>query len=288
MKKIELLTVMASAAMFFSIAHAVEWKGLDEASWYSGPKLTAEDLAGKVVLVDNWGVYCGPCRASLPRIEQIWKSFKSKPFMLVGSHCQGREDEKVAELVKENKLTYPMYERFSLANDAPSFSGIPFIYVVNHRGKVVYAGHSDREATVAVVDALGKVDADFILCDDIVFRKYKVLGKKIVFGKSVRDAVKLLKADIAKAEAKGARPPVIEKAQEAQEILKSLANSQSEIKEEIAHLKTENPPKALKLAKMYMTTFPDDAAAYKADIAAMTAAAKAFEAEQKAKAKTAQ
>ena len=70
---------------------AVEWQGLSAENWYSGRKLAPSDLLGKVVLVDEWGVDCGPCRALLPKMEKIWQTFKSKPFILIGSHCQGRQ-----------------------------------------------------------------------------------------------------------------------------------------------------------------------------------------------------
>ena len=41
-------------------------------------------LCGKVVLVDRWGFRCPPCRALLPRVEEIWQSFKTKPFVVLG------------------------------------------------------------------------------------------------------------------------------------------------------------------------------------------------------------
>ena len=136
MKK--LMAVVFSAGLALA-AQAVGWKGLGEGNYYAGPKVTEADLAGKVVLVDCWGVGCPPCRALLPRMEEIWKSFRSKPFVLLGSHRQGRQPEKVDALVKANKLTYPQYDGAGIAEGEPSFRGIPFLYVVNHRGKVVYS-----------------------------------------------------------------------------------------------------------------------------------------------------
>ena len=112
MKK--LMAVVFSAGLALA-AQAVGWKGLGEGNYYAGPKVTEADLAGKVVLVDCWGVGCPPCRALLPRMEEIWKSFRSKPFVLLGSHRQGRQPEKVAALVKANKLTYPQYDGAGIA-----------------------------------------------------------------------------------------------------------------------------------------------------------------------------
>ena len=84
MKKVLLLTVVFVALS----VNAVSWKGLGESNWYSGPKITEADLAGKVVMVDKWGVFCPPCRALLPKMQEVWQSFKGKNFVLIGGHCQ--------------------------------------------------------------------------------------------------------------------------------------------------------------------------------------------------------
>ena len=83
-----------------SASAAAEWRGLEKENWCSGLTLTPEKLKGKVVLVERWGVHCPPCRRSLPHIEAIWKKFRGKPFAIIGSHCQGYDRERIAELVK--------------------------------------------------------------------------------------------------------------------------------------------------------------------------------------------
>jgi len=244
------------------VLHAATWVNLDEAHHYSGPSLTEKDLVGKVVMVDNWGVKCPPCRASLPRIEEIWKSFKSKPFVLVGSHCQGKSDEKVKELVTANGLTYPMYERVGLAEGAPEFNAIPFIYVVNHRGRVVYSGHSDREATEALVTAIADVGQPISLVSGVTLpKRYKSFSKKMRLGATIAGDVKKLEKEAA---GKNARM-----AEEAKAILEAIEKTRGEVREEIAAVKARNPEEALKLMKDYAKTWPKEGAEYKTDIAAL-------------------
>jgi len=261
---------------------AETWRGLDESNHYSGPKLTENYLEGKVVLVDCWGVNCPPCRALLPRIEQIWQSFKHKPFVLVGSHCQARSVDRVAELVKENKLSYPMYQNFGLAQGEPSFNAIPFLYVVNHRGKVVFFGRDERAATEAVVNALAAIDAPPSILGDVVLAKYKALEKQLVLGKNIKNHLKKLEADIKKAESKSASPMAKAMAEEAKEMLDAIKSAKTDVKDEIEYLKKKNPPKALAAIKAYMVTFPEEGAEYKEQIPEVTAAAKEFAAAQKA------
>lgn len=279
MKKHFLTTVFCAACI---TGLAGTWRGLDDSNHYSGPKLTESSLDGKVVLVDCWGVNCPPCRALLPRVEQIWQSFKHKPFVLVGSHCQGRSAERVAELVKEHKLSYPIYQGFGLAQGEPSFNAIPFLYVVNHRGKVVFFGRDERAATEAVVNALGAIDAPPSILGDVVLAKYKALEKQLVLGKNIKNHLKKLEADIKKAESKSASPMAKAMAEEAKEILDAIKSAKTDVKDEIEYLKKKNPPKALAAIKAYMVTFPEEGAEYKEQIPEVTAAAKEFAAAQKA------
>ena len=139
---------------------AVEWKNVDADHYRGGRKASSGYLQGKVVLVDRWGVGCPPCRALLPRVEALWKSFKSKPFVVLGGHCAGWGDaEGIKKLIDQNGLTYPMYEDAGLAQGEPSFNAIPFLYVVDETGRVVSSGHDERDATQAVVTALTDMES---------------------------------------------------------------------------------------------------------------------------------
>lgn len=146
--------------MAVSLAQAVEWKNVDAEHYLGGRKASAGYLQGKVVLVDRWGAKCPPCRALLPRVEEIWQSFKTKPLVILGGHCKGWGDaEEVKALIEENKLSYPVYEDAGLASGEPKFSAIPFLYVVDETGKVVYLGRDERTATQAIVMALTDMES---------------------------------------------------------------------------------------------------------------------------------
>ena len=146
--------------MAVSLAQAVEWKNIDADHHLGGRKASAGYLQGKVVLVDRWGAHCPPCRALLPRVEEIWQSFKTKPLVILGGHCKGwGSAEEVKVLIDENKLTYPVYEDAGLATGEPKFDAIPFLYVVDETGKVVYLGRDERNATQAIVTALTDMEA---------------------------------------------------------------------------------------------------------------------------------
>lgn len=149
------MTVMAAVT-----ASAAEWKNVDAEHYLGGRKASAGYLQGKVVLVDRWGLKCPPCRALLPRVEEIWRSFKTKPFVVLGGHCKGWGDaEGIKKLIAENGLTYAVYEDAGLAVGEPEFDAIPFLYVVDETGSVVYMGRDERAATQAVVQALTDLES---------------------------------------------------------------------------------------------------------------------------------
>ena len=269
------------------VAFADLWRGLDEANHYSGPLVTEADLLGKVVLVDEWGVRCPPCRALLPGMESLWSAYKSKPFVLLGSHRQGHQPDQVKELVKANKLTYPIYERAGLVGEPSGDGRLPFMYVVNHRGKVVYAGRSHQEATQAVVEALMKIGAPPNLVDGVAFKKYKAIEKQLVLGKPLKGPMAKLAGDVKKAQSKTASAALKEQAEEAEEILEAIQKGRDDIKEEIETLKQTNPPEAVKLIGLFMKSFPAEGADYKEQLPELIAKAKEFAAAEKARAKDA-
>ncbi len=282
MKKGLLLVACVLSAHILS---AAQWKGFSDASYYSGPKITEADLQGKVVLVDLWGVNCPPCRAMLPQIEKIWQSFKSKPFYVIGAHSQGRKEAEVKELVKKNKLTYPIYDFAGLVG-APSSNGLPFLYVVNHRGRVVYSGRDEKAATEAIVNALGVLSTGVSsLVGDVSLKHYKSLEKQLVLGKSIKSHIKKLEGDIKKANGKMANAQAKAKADEAEQILRAIDTAKKDAKDEIQALMTSNPAKAIKLIGDFAKTFPDDGATFKEKIPELKEKAAEMKAAEKAKAK---
>ena len=229
--------------------HAVEWRGLD--NQISGPKLTAADLEGKVVLVDEWGTHCGPCLALLPRMEQLWRAYRSKPFILLGSERQGSNADEIKKVVRDNNLTYPVFSGAGLASGEPNNGGgIPVLYVVNARGKVIYAGRDERAATAAFVDALSTPVAAEGLLGDVEPKIFKTLCASLAFGRSVETAMKRWKSA---AEGRDA-----EKAKEAKALLQAITEARDEQCRVIERELKTRPCAAAGRIKAFAKTWPSD------------------------------
>ena len=255
LSRIRKIAMVAALFAAFPACAAVEWRGIEKDNWCSGPMLTPEKLKGKVVLVDRWGVRCPPCRRSLPHIEALWKKFRRKPFVIIGSHCQGNERERIAELVKENGLTYSIYLNASFA-DEPSFSGIPFYYLVTPQGKVVYQGlgFSDskaKELEDAVAAALAKIPSIDSLCGGVEVVHFKQDAAKLVLGKNVESVVARLKSAASK------NGP---KAEEAKALVDAVEGARNELKDEIRGNAKTRPGLALMQLETLVKTWPSEKA----------------------------
>ena len=282
MKKV--LGILILTCLSFA-ACGVTWQGLSNESHHFGAKLTEADLSGKVVMGMCWGANHPPSRVLLPRMEQIWQLLKDKPFVFVASSRQGCAD-RIGGLVKKHNLTFPIYERFGLPQferigihqGDPRLPRMPYYFVVDHRGSVVYSGKDMNAAIDAAVSAIagagGGSDGVVSLTGKIELKAYKSMESQLVFGKKIKDIVVKLEADAKKGGEKSAKPAIKVRAQEASAILEAIDVAKTVARAEINFAKKQDPAKALKLIKYFSVTFPDDAAEFKADIPVLTAEAK--------------
>lgn len=73
-----------------------------------GQTVTLESLTGKVVLVDFWATWCGPCREALPRMKEIARKFQGQPFVVV-SISMDKDDAKWKDFIAHNGMTWMQY-----------------------------------------------------------------------------------------------------------------------------------------------------------------------------------
>lgn len=251
------LCLIASA-----IAHGESmWTGLTPENHKAGPEIAEFDLLGKIVLVTS--------DLAEKRVDEIWAKFKTKRFMVVGT-IQGAVSAASLE-----KKTYPVYKGFALAAGAPKDK----YYVVNHRGKVIFSGATDREATEAVVNAITDLTVPPSLTGSTILRgKFKAYEKKLVLGKNVKNDVKALEAMVKKGTGKTATKVQVDDADVAKDLLTAINDAKGELKEEIELAKKFNPEEAIKLIKDFQKTFPDEGKEYKEALVELAAKAKEFKA----------
>jgi thiol-disulfide isomerase/thioredoxin len=73
-----------------------------------GQRISMDGLAGKVVLIDFWATWCGPCREALPHIKSISKKFDGQPLVILSVSLDA-DDAKWQEFVEKNGMTWMQY-----------------------------------------------------------------------------------------------------------------------------------------------------------------------------------
>jgi thiol-disulfide isomerase/thioredoxin len=97
-----------------------------------------DELAGKVVVVEEWGVNCPPCIASLPKLAKLAQSNEKKGLVVVGMERQNSPKEAILKVLKTAKVKYPVMA----GGSAPgSTGGIPHVCVFDTTGKLVWNGN---------------------------------------------------------------------------------------------------------------------------------------------------
>ena len=96
-------------------------------TFIDGSEYKAEDYAGKVVLIDFWATWCGPCCAELPNVKKAYADYHDKGFEIIGVTCDKPEKEvEFKEFLKENEITWKqMFDEKAVVPDQQTKDGKP-------------------------------------------------------------------------------------------------------------------------------------------------------------------
>ena len=105
----------------------------------AGDTVKLTDLEGKVVLLDFWAVWCGPCRKSMPFFQELQDKYGQEGLEVIGVHVDDRmpSSEEVATYLEKLGVTYTNVVSTVDTDDEFMIFAMPTTYVIDQTGIIV-------------------------------------------------------------------------------------------------------------------------------------------------------
>jgi len=114
----------------------------------SGGTVQLSKLRGKIVAVNFWATWCGPCRAEIPGMIDVYEKYKGKGFEIVGISVDRDGWSVINPFVRKMKITYPVVLGGGDVTDAyGGIDAIPTTFFVDRKGHVLmrHVGYMSKD-----------------------------------------------------------------------------------------------------------------------------------------------
>jgi len=101
-----------------------------------GQEIILSKLRGKVVLLDFWATWCGPCKESIPHLVQIYKTYQQKGLEVIGMNVDRGDVNGVHRFVKSMDIPYPVIITPDEVGRNYGVAGIPTTILIDKQGKI--------------------------------------------------------------------------------------------------------------------------------------------------------
>ncbi len=102
-----------------------------------GKTVAMKDLANKVVIVDFWATWCGPCREEIPHLNKLYAELKGKGLEIVGISMDVDGTDAVKDFAREFRIQYPIVlGDEKIAEEFGGIIGLPTTFIIDRQGNV--------------------------------------------------------------------------------------------------------------------------------------------------------
>ena len=128
----------------------------------AGKTHTDKTLRGRVVLIDFWATWCGPCKKAAPVMQALHTKYGKKGLTVIGANVEGIEGD-ASKLVKDYRATHKYTYTFTVGNEDLGskwkVEGIPTFILVDKKGvvRIIQTGTDpgwDKRMEKAIASAL--------------------------------------------------------------------------------------------------------------------------------------
>ena len=110
-----------------------------EAKSVDGQSISLQKYKGKVVLLDFWATWCGPCLTEMPKIQAAYDKYHAQGFEIIGVSLD-RKKEDLTSFLKDKKMAWPQIydgpDQKTRVSDLYAPKGIPFLVLIGRNGKI--------------------------------------------------------------------------------------------------------------------------------------------------------
>jgi len=103
----------------------------------NGNQISLADYEGKVLFLNFWATWCGPCRIEIPDFIDVYEEYKDKGLEILGISVDTGNPDRVRRFVELNEMNYPvaMFNREFLNNYKPG-QYIPVTIIIDRKGRL--------------------------------------------------------------------------------------------------------------------------------------------------------
>jgi thiol-disulfide isomerase/thioredoxin len=112
-----------------------------------GNTVKFSDFEGKVVLVDFWATWCGPCKLEVPHLVALHREYRDEGFEVIGIALDNGGAQVVEPFVKKNAIPYSVViGNREVATAFGGLTAIPTAFLIDRSGNIVqkYVGYTDK------------------------------------------------------------------------------------------------------------------------------------------------
>ncbi|MCB9848216.1 MAG: TlpA family protein disulfide reductase [Phycisphaeraceae bacterium] len=151
------LALLAGAATLISAPHATAANnnaapaiGAAAPAWTlkdpDGVEHSLADYRGKVVVLDFWATWCGPCKQAMPGVQKLHEDYKDRGVVVIGMNGSERGGDP-AGYMKSKGFTYLLLLNSEEVMPDYGVRGIPAFFVIGADGKLAWQGSGSGEKT---------------------------------------------------------------------------------------------------------------------------------------------